>query len=753
MMRMEEKVRSSDHAEILVKKRSSSGCLIVRKKGDRIAATSCSGYRKAYDAKYEKNRPRFVTTDSESSEDLPLPPPRKAVSMKHASNGSELPGLNGSEIRKRSMSNVFSSDECGAALEVPVSSRNFDDGGKLLESSSFRRSFSRMSPGNRRNLYRDDMSSSSRGDFDNADWYDMSRSVNEAPLDLPQERYMKNMDQPIRVQGKNGVLKVHINKKKLGASSRAYSQWKREERRNFSWSEDMVNTNAAIVSSYAGITKSEKPNSLLRMNKIQKNLHNSMATMKSNSFDQNSEDSHALLTHGLKNHKPARCEDVTKRKVAALPSKAENKKFEKLKRKEENTLNTQKFVSAQRSDGFSGDSQDNRSYLKQRLMNAEVRDFGRIGSEDNENTPHSKVLAPVKSIKRGNGTEKQKLRENIKNMLLNAGWTIDYRPRRNRDYLDAVYINPAGTGYWSIVKAYEALQKQLDIGNDEEKSCGTNVAFKLPVETLSQLTRKNQKKIEKEMKRKLMDENAAIASRKKSCFSEDGADSTGCDSQEETLSPLLKPEVKSSKVDADYSLHTGLNKNLVRSPSYSKIFLDGRKNRKLGECTLVVRRSDNGLNSDSDGYVAYDGKRSLLSWLIDSGVVELSQKVQYMNQRGTKVLLEGRISRDGIHCGCCSKFLTVSKFEIHAGSKLHQPFQNIYLDSGVSLLQCQIDAWNRKEELMQLGFFSVKIDGDDPNDDTCGICGDGGDLIGCDSCPSTFHQGCLNIKVYNLSTP
>ncbi|CBI26249.3 unnamed protein product, partial [Vitis vinifera] len=262
-------------------------------------------------------------------------------------------------------------------------------------------------------------------------------------------------------------------------------------------------------------------------------------------------------------------------------------------------------------------------------------------------------------VKRGSGTEKQLLRERIRGMLVNAGWTIDYRPRRNRDYLDAVYINPTGTAYWSIIKAYDALQKQID---DEES--------------------------------------------------------------------------KSKPKDADDIKHEEKLSSFIK-----------QNGKKIGRCTLLVRNSGKGLNLETDGFVPYTGKRTLLSWLIDSGTVQLSEKVQYMNRRRTKVMLEGWITRDGIHCRCCSKILTVSKFEIHAGSKLRQPFQNIVLDSGVSLLQCQVDAWNRQEESERSGFHPIDVDGDDPNDDTCGICGDGGDLICCDGCPSTFHQSCLNIQM------
>ncbi|KAJ0232740.1 Acyl-CoA N-acyltransferase with RING/FYVE/PHD-type zinc finger protein [Hirschfeldia incana] len=119
--------------------------------------------------------------------------------------------------------------------------------------------------------------------------------------------------------------------------------------------------------------------------------------------------------------------------------------------------------------------------------------------------PEAPTLPKTKEggkVKRGSGTEKQRLRERIREMLLEAGWTIDYRPRRNRDYLDAVYISPRGTAYWSIIKAYEALLKQVNSGEKVAKPCEVGSAATLiSDEILSQLTRKTKRKMENDMKR------------------------------------------------------------------------------------------------------------------------------------------------------------------------------------------------------------------------------------------------------------
>lgn len=107
--------------------------------------------------------------------------------------------------------------------------------------------------------------------------------------------------------------------------------------------------------------------------------------------------------------------------------------------------------------------------------------------------------------KGGGNTEKQMLCEKIRQMLIDSGWTIDYRRRRNRDYLDAVYINPLGTSYWSIIKAYDAFKKQLVVANGESKS---DPSFSsLPEDLINKLTRQTKNRLELERKRQRKDDD------------------------------------------------------------------------------------------------------------------------------------------------------------------------------------------------------------------------------------------------------
>lgn len=276
---------------------------------------------------------------------------------------------------------------------------------------------------------------------------------------------------------------------------------------------------------------------------------------------------------------------------------------------------------------------------------------------------------------------KQKLRDQIKGILLNNGWTIDLRPRRDKDYEDSVYVSPQGNGYWSITKAYAVYQEQSKSSQDEEPISKDDLAM------LQRIVRK----------RRGQKEHAA--------------------------------EKKS-----------GNNRSRKYQNNEEKV-----KTKKRG-CGLLVRGSTRNMQGTGD-YIPYKWKRTVLSWMIDLGVVSEDAKIKYINKKGTQAKLDGRITRDGIYCGCCSKILTAAKFELHAGSKEQQPYANIFLeDGGVPLLQCLLDAWDKQAQHEKKGFY--KIDpADDPDDDTCGICGDGGDLLCCDHCTSTFHVACLGIEM------
>ncbi|XP_073142759.1 uncharacterized protein [Henckelia pumila] len=314
------------------------------------------------------------------------------------------------------------------------------------------------------------------------------------------------------------------------------------------------------------------------------------------------------------------------------------------------------------------------------------------------NTSGNEVVRPgkgkgelAKGKDMGRREQQQLVRDQIVAMLKKAGWTIDLRQRQHRDYKDAVYVDREGKTHWSVTLAYRKFKEKIDTGN--ANAIDVSAFSLIPEETLSTLFRVTEKGKKANKKKKI------------------GANAIN----------KIAEKVSSNLSDGGIS-------RLVRGK--------GR--------TLLARRPGEG--SDS-GYELYEGKRTLISWMVDMGTIPLGGKVAYKSRRHGKQLLEGRVTKDGICCDCCGSMHTIRDFESHAGGKHENPFCHIYMNSGNSLLQCLENSWKKHLETNYIGFVAVDVDEDDPNDDTCNFCGDGGNLICCDSCPSTFHHGCLCIEV------
>ncbi|KAF9686950.1 hypothetical protein SADUNF_Sadunf02G0043400 [Salix dunnii] len=364
-------------------------------------------------------------------------------------------------------------------------------------------------------------------------------------------------------------------------------------------------------------------------------------------------------------------------------------------------------------------------------------------------------LATTRKIKFSNdgkeeGRNKQKaaVREKIIELLLGAGWTIEHRARNGREYCDAVYVNPEGRTHWSVTLAYRVLKQHYEGVGGDSHTCKTGFKFTpLPDDELSILT-------------KVMGKERSDKNKKKRKWNQCKGGKTG-----EGVAKLKNKKGKLYKRKLDAAATPGRKKlkdwtnhksSLSEQDGCSGTLDDGtavkdRKQLKTNNrkrCALMIRNSKEGADSNGDGYVLCNGKRTVLAWMIDLGSVPLAGKVQYLKPRKTRMVLGGKITTDGIRCDCCSETFAILDFESHAGSKSCQPLKNICLDNGHSLLQCQLESWNKQDESDRKGFHFVDTDGQDPNDDTCGTCGDGGDLICCDSCPSTFHQSCLDIKKF-----
>ncbi|CAN8323494.1 unnamed protein product [Cochlearia groenlandica] len=323
----------------------------------------------------------------------------------------------------------------------------------------------------------------------------------------------------------------------------------------------------------------------------------------------------------------------------------------------------------------------------------------------------------IVAVTQSKSESKKMLSDRILQLLLAAGWTVQYRPRNGRDYKDAVYVNPEGKTHWSVTKAYSVYKEHC-----ESSMTGSGFGL-LPEEDLQLLGRNTQNK-----------------------RSDKGKPRTNWkerDSDEDMVSTKGKGRKAQKEKNQRQKKRIGSHEKF--SVSVRKIKRETKHRRK--HCALSNHSSLEDADSKENGFILFEGKRTMLGWMVDSAIVPLNGKLQCMNCEKTQVLLEGIVTKDGIKCNCCDEIFSALDFEVHSGGKHNQPFKSLYLEGGESLLQCFLDLWNKQTEPLRKGFHFVDFGDGDQNDDTCGVCGDGGDLTCCDGCPSTFHESCLGIKI------
>ncbi|XP_010535046.1 PREDICTED: increased DNA methylation 1 isoform X2 [Tarenaya hassleriana] len=172
-----------------------------------------------------------------------------------------------------------------------------------------------------------------------------------------------------------------------------------------------------------------------------------------------------------------------------------------------------------------------------------------------------------------------------------------------------------------------------------------------------------------------------------------------------------------------------------------------KKRSNKGGCKLLPRSSSKGGKQFTEGKWSVSGPRTVLWWLIASKVISRDEVIELRDPDDDTVVKTGLVIRDGVVCTCCNRTVSLSEFKSHAGFSLNRPCLNLFMESGQPFSSCQLQAWAAEYKARRNGGRSLEAVDDDPNDDSCGICGDGGELICCDNCPSTFHQACLSMQV------
>ncbi|MFQ6650599.1 hypothetical protein Gotur_022821 [Gossypium turneri] len=227
---------------------------------------------------------------------------------------------------------------------------------------------------------------------------------------------------------------------------------------------------------------------------------------------------------------------------------------------------------------------------------------------------------------------------------------------------------------------------------------------------------------------------------KRICCDRDGSESR---KKKSTECQIEDDDLLVSAIIRNKDLSMGATRSKLKAP---KVRAQTKFKRKRGRPRLLPGVKGKGRKHVTKIKLNNVGSRTVLSWLILAGVISLNDVIQSRNPYDDAIVKDGFVSLEGITCKCCNRVLSVSEFKNHAGFKFNRPCLNLFMESGKPFTLCQLQAWSAEYKTKKKGIRKVEADENDRNDDSCGLCGDGGELICCDNCPSTFHLACLSMQ-------
>ena len=329
----------------------------------------------------------------------------------------------------------------------------------------------------------------------------------------------------------------------------------------------------------------------------------------------------------------------------------------------------------------------------------------------------------------------------VKNLILKAknhlaaiGWTFFYVFKKTGTR-ELRYKAPNGRVYVSLRTACECAIKNQDQSKKRnldsfDQMCGSKIdGFK-----------KSKKKSES------FSSFDHVGSPKTQVCKETGKDSESFSCVDRPQKKIRTEDVESLCLDQE----SGKDSSVVESEVKNKSFSCNRPMKQIQDVKRLM------VTGKKVARKASTKKRGVLGSLIENNIVERGSRVSYLSRKDGRVMASGRVYEDGIKCDCCDEMFLLTKFEVHAGSTNHRPAANLFFDDKRSILDCQtqlqlesvLPADEKSTESVVTDVKSAKsLDCvTSTSDEYCSVCSDGGELLSCDSCTSSFHSNCIGLN-------